>query len=59
MGPRAIPHPGRRRTVLAVSSGGGHWVQLLRLRPPRTAPEARGARAYGAAGVSATRKRAA
>jgi UDP-N-acetylglucosamine:LPS N-acetylglucosamine transferase len=22
-----------RRRVLAVSSGGGHWVQLLRLRP--------------------------
>lgn len=25
-------HPGRQR-VLAVASGGGHWVQLLRLRP--------------------------
>lgn len=23
----------RRRRVLAVASGGGHWVQLLRLRP--------------------------
>lgn len=23
----------RRKRVLAVSSGGGHWVQLLRLRP--------------------------
>ena len=23
----------RRRRVLALSSGGGHWVQLLRLRP--------------------------
>ena len=22
-----------RRRVLAVASGGGHWVQLLRLRP--------------------------
>ncbi len=25
--------PGRRRKVLAISSGGGHWVELLRLRP--------------------------
>jgi UDP-N-acetylglucosamine:LPS N-acetylglucosamine transferase len=25
--------PGKRPRVLAVSSGGGHWVQLLRLRP--------------------------
>jgi UDP-N-acetylglucosamine:LPS N-acetylglucosamine transferase len=25
--------PERQRTVLAVASGGGHWVQLLRLRP--------------------------
>ena len=24
---------GRRTRVLAVASGGGHWVQLLRLRP--------------------------
>src|SRR4051794_36744025 len=24
---------GRIKTVLAISSGGGHWVQLLRLRP--------------------------
>lgn len=23
----------KRRKVLAISSGGGHWVQLLRLRP--------------------------
>jgi UDP-N-acetylglucosamine:LPS N-acetylglucosamine transferase len=23
----------RRRRILALSSGGGHWVQLLRLRP--------------------------
>ncbi len=23
----------RRRKILAVASGGGHWVQLLRLRP--------------------------
>lgn len=23
----------RRKKVLAISSGGGHWVQLLRLRP--------------------------
>jgi UDP-N-acetylglucosamine:LPS N-acetylglucosamine transferase len=23
-----------RRRVLAVASGGGHWVQLMRLRPP-------------------------
>lgn len=26
-----MPH--RRQKVLAISSGGGHWVQLLRLRP--------------------------
>lgn len=26
------PRP-RRRRVLAVASGGGHWVQLMRLRP--------------------------
>ncbi len=25
--------PQRRRRVLLVASGGGHWVQLLRLRP--------------------------
>jgi UDP-N-acetylglucosamine:LPS N-acetylglucosamine transferase len=25
--------PARRTKVLAISSGGGHWVQLLRLRP--------------------------
>src|SRR6185437_16051286 len=24
---------GRRRRVLAVSSGGGHWIQLLRVAP--------------------------
>ena len=24
---------GKRPKVLAISSGGGHWVQLLRLRP--------------------------
>ncbi len=24
---------GKQRKVLAVASGGGHWVQLLRLRP--------------------------
>ncbi len=23
----------RRKTILALSSGGGHWVELLRLRP--------------------------
>lgn len=29
------PSPGTSRTIrlLAVSSGGGHWVQMLRLRP--------------------------
>jgi hypothetical protein len=27
----AIPSP--RKKILAVSSGGGHWVQLLRLAP--------------------------
>ena len=26
-------HGSRRQRILAVSSGGGHWVQLLRLRP--------------------------
>ena len=25
--------PKRRRRILAVSSGGGHWIELLRLRP--------------------------
>jgi UDP-N-acetylglucosamine:LPS N-acetylglucosamine transferase len=25
--------PGNKTKVLAISSGGGHWVQLLRLRP--------------------------
>ena len=29
---RALPCGGRAR-ILAVASGGGHWVQLLRLRP--------------------------
>jgi UDP-N-acetylglucosamine:LPS N-acetylglucosamine transferase len=29
-GPRTTP---RRPRILAVASGGGHWVQLLRLRP--------------------------
>lgn len=27
------PTARRRRKVLAVASGGGHWVQLMRLRP--------------------------
>jgi UDP-N-acetylglucosamine:LPS N-acetylglucosamine transferase len=31
--PDAAAPPHRRRKVLAVSSGGGHWVQLLRLMP--------------------------
>lgn len=26
-------NPGKRRKVLAIASGGGHWIQLLRLRP--------------------------
>ena len=30
--PRRLP-PIRTQRVLAVASGGGHWVQLLRLRP--------------------------
>ena len=30
MAPPIIDQP---KTILAVSSGGGHWVQLLRLRP--------------------------
>lgn len=25
--------PSRKRPILAIASGGGHWVQLLRLRP--------------------------
>ncbi len=25
--------PRQKKTILAISSGGGHWVQLLRLRP--------------------------
>ncbi len=25
--------PGRRKRILAVASGGGHWVQLLRMVP--------------------------
>lgn len=29
----------RRRRLLAISSGGGHWVQLLRLRPAFTGCE--------------------
>jgi UDP-N-acetylglucosamine:LPS N-acetylglucosamine transferase len=35
MGPAAVskPAPAGRTRVLAVASGGGHWVQLLRLRP--------------------------
>jgi hypothetical protein len=28
-----IMKPGRKPKVMAISSGGGHWVQLLRLRP--------------------------
>jgi hypothetical protein len=31
-GGKAAPEPGRRK-VLAVSSGGGHWIQLRRLAP--------------------------
>ena len=27
------PTSARRPKLLAISSGGGHWVQLLRLRP--------------------------
>ena len=26
-------HEPRRQKVLAISSGGGHWIELLRLRP--------------------------
>jgi UDP-N-acetylglucosamine:LPS N-acetylglucosamine transferase len=32
MNPPNAPSP-RRRRVLAVASGGGHWIQLRRLRP--------------------------
>ena len=31
--PQITPPSTSRRRVLAVASGGGHWVQLLRLRP--------------------------
>ena len=31
--PAAFPSPSRPRRVLAVASGGGHWVELLRLAP--------------------------
>lgn len=30
---RTVDVPGRRTRLLAIASGGGHWVQLLRLRP--------------------------
>ena len=30
---RGTPKPGTPPKVLAVAAGGGHWVQLLRLRP--------------------------
>jgi hypothetical protein len=33
MAPDPDPTPPPRRRILAVASGGGHWVQLLRLRP--------------------------
>lgn len=29
--PRTSPH--RKKRLLAVASGGGHWIELLRLRP--------------------------
>ncbi|MGE0792103.1 MAG: glycosyltransferase [Sandaracinaceae bacterium] len=29
----AGPRTRRRKRVLAISSGGGHWIELLRLRP--------------------------
>lgn len=28
-----MPYKEKRTRILAVSSGGGHWIQLLRLRP--------------------------
>ena len=28
-----VTHEDRKKRVLVISSGGGHWVQLLRLRP--------------------------
>lgn len=31
--PSSLPSNGKRRKVLAVASRGGHWIQLLRLRP--------------------------
>lgn len=31
--PYFFPMPDKKIKVLALSSGGGHWVQLLRLRP--------------------------
>ncbi len=30
---KAITHKGKRKKVLAVASGGGHWVQLRRVAP--------------------------
>lgn len=30
---RGLRRTPRRRRVLAISSGGGHWIELLRLRP--------------------------
>lgn len=29
----AEPRPGARKRILAISSGGGHWVQLCRVAP--------------------------
>jgi len=33
LGSSDMPSTARRRRVLAISSGGGHWIQLQRLRP--------------------------
>jgi UDP-N-acetylglucosamine:LPS N-acetylglucosamine transferase len=33
MGPLQLRSAPPRRAILAIASGGGHWVQLLRLRP--------------------------
>jgi UDP-N-acetylglucosamine:LPS N-acetylglucosamine transferase len=30
---RGVRSPARRWKILAISSGGGHWIELLRLRP--------------------------
>jgi exopolysaccharide biosynthesis glucuronosyltransferase PssD len=33
MSENSVPQAGAKPRVLAIASGGGHWVQLLRMRP--------------------------